>query len=158
MKHIILEGKMSSGKSSTIKAVAEKLKPSVVYSVGNGCPIDIDSIFNGTYIIKYDGKLILIVAGSPTEQHNTITDIINSAQEFAQKTFNDKIVFALIAKRKIERRVGYKTIIELNALSEEVHREKINYIEETTEENLQANPVFIERINRIYNIIINSLS
>ena len=80
MKYILIIGTKDAGKSTTIDAVCKKLKPTSVERLNSEKVFEKVSntvdILNGTYVIEVDGKIILVVAGAPTEQGITITVLI----------------------------------------------------------------------------------
>jgi hypothetical protein len=118
MKYILIIGRANDGKSTTIDAVCKQLKPTRVEKLDvrrrmieeqdNSVPI-----LNGTYIIEAQGKIILVVAGAPTEQGTTITVLINICIELKLK-----IEFALVCMRSYERSEGFNTRVELKELGQ----------------------------------------
>ncbi len=80
IKSLIIRGSQNSGKSTTIQEVCKRLNPAKVYKLSFEKKTlnesNVDSILNGTYIIKVEGKTVLIIAGAPTEQKKTIKKIL----------------------------------------------------------------------------------
>jgi ABC-type multidrug transport system ATPase subunit len=77
MKSILIIGTADAGKSTTMREVCRRLKPTKVYKLLPDTKIhknsklqdsDVEKIFNNTFIIEVKEKLILVVAGAPTEQ------------------------------------------------------------------------------------------
>jgi hypothetical protein len=129
MKYILIVGAKENGKSTTIENVCKKLKPSKVWELDKEAQMFVEValstvIINGTYILEVNGSIILVVAGSPTEQEITITIIINIA---ISQGFNITIILA--AMRSFERLEGYNTPEELSNFAQEIDRIKINKIE-----------------------------
>lgn len=148
MKYILIIGASRSGKSTTINAVCKKLKADKVWQLNSESQFtEVDKtteIKNGTYIIEVSGKIILVVAGSPTEQEITITIIIKVALKFKAT-----IDFAIVTMRSFEKREGYDTPNELKLLGEKIYQEKIYRIEA----ELENNPIWNKRVNNIIEII-----
>lgn len=145
MKYILLIGAKEKGKSTTIANVCKKLKPSKIWELDKEkhtfIEVEISTmIINGTYVIEVDGKFILVVAGSPTEQIITITILINIA---VSQGF--KISIILAAMRSFERLEGYNTPNELNNFAQEIDRIKIRKIDG----DFMSNPEWQNRIERI---------
>ena len=117
MKSILLKGTKDAGKSTTLREVCKRLKPTKVYKLNTSDGkielSGIDNIFNETYIIEVQGKWIVVVAGAPTEQNRRITIII----EICIKIKTD-ISFLLVSMRSFEKRKGFKTQEELDSKSE----------------------------------------
>lgn len=149
MKYILIIGAKEKGKSTTIANVCKNLKPSKVWEFVKEKQTFVEveistAIINGTYIIEVNGKIILVVAGSPTEQIITITILINLA--IAQ---GFKITIILAAMRSFERLKGYDTPKELSNFAQEIDRIKINKIDG----DYMSTPEWQNRIERIVNKI-----
>lgn len=156
MKHFIIIGAKSSGKSETINAVCKALNPTKVWKVDfNNKRLKewAEDIVNETYIIEVNGKNILVIAGSPTEQHRTITEIY----QFIIETLNIEISFILSAKRVHEKLPGYNTIEELAKISTYVDKVDIERIQGTNEDNITSNPIFQSRVAKIVDTIKRNL-
>lgn len=113
MKYILLKGAMGSGKSTTMDAICRKLKPSVVQRLNAHAQTleDFDTakkMENGTFVLEVSGKIILVAAGSPTEQEYTITLLIDIVIRL-----KGRIDFALVSMRSYETKEGFDTIGEL---------------------------------------------
>lgn len=157
MKHIIIEGNESAGKSETVNAICKKLNPSKIYEIdirnatSRVYPPGQDLI-NGTYVIEVNGKSILVVAGAPKEQVMTISAIIKVVIKL-----NFDISFAIVAKRTYEGVRKYHTIRELDAISTCLGIEHIAFIEGTDESTIRTDPKFLKRVEKLYNIVIQHL-
>lgn len=105
MKYILIIGAKDVGKSNTVDGVCKKLNPTKIQRLDahnktlKDCEIT-ESILNGTYIIEVKGKVILIVAGTPTEQEIRITVIMQICVEL-----NIKIDFAILTMRTFEKSI-----------------------------------------------------
>ncbi|OXA99138.1 hypothetical protein B0A75_11975 [Flavobacterium oncorhynchi] len=80
-------------------------------------------IFNGTYLIEVNGTIILVAAGSPTEQDITITALVQIAINLE---FDIKIL--IVAMRTFEKKENFDTPNELNKLATKIFQEKISKI------------------------------
>jgi energy-coupling factor transporter ATP-binding protein EcfA2 len=149
MNYILIIGTKDAGKSTTIAAICEALKPTSVKSldVQTGILTDdsLENIFNNTFLINVSGKAVLIVAGAPTEQKFRITIII---EVFIKLKI--KIDFALVAMRSSERLEGFDTVNELAKFGECILQERIWKIEE---ENFRQSKEWKNRINRYTDLI-----
>lgn len=154
MKSILIIGASNAGKSTTIREVCKRLKPTKVYRLyadkvtleNSRIELsDIQKIFNDTFIIEVKGKLVLVVAGAPTEQNIKITILI----EICIKIEID-ITFLLVSMRSFEKREGFDTPNELKAKSEIILTEKIYRIDDDKFEN---NIEWNNRIDKIVNTL-----
>ena len=150
MKSILIIGASNAGKSTTIREVCRRLKPSKVYRLYadienlENSRIDlseVDKIFNDTFIVEYQGKFILVVAGATTEQNIQITTLIEICIKI--KIY---ISFLLVSMRSFEKREGFDTPKELKNNSEIVLTEKIYRI---NDENFMNNNEWQKRIDKI---------
>lgn len=153
MKYLLIVGTQSAGKSNTINAVCTQLNPSKVMRLNlvEKICIDVDiseELLNGTYIIEVAGKLILVVAGTPTEQETQITVIIQICVELTLK-----IDLAIVAMRTFERKPGFSTRAELEKLGVSISEEWI----ENLGEHYKETDIWKERINRITKLIKENL-
>ena len=144
MKYVLIVGATENGKSTTINEVCKKLQPTkswVLNSEGIYINIEADiGMFNGTYLIEVNGVIILVAAGSPTEQDITITDLFKLA---IQLGFDVKIL--IVAMRTSERKPSFDTPKELQKLGKEIYCEKIFKIDG----DYKANSDWKDRIDRI---------
>jgi hypothetical protein len=150
---IILEGIRHSGKSTTIQEVCKRLKPSEIHRLclccGNLIAAKVADINNDTFILNVKGKHVLVVAGSPTEQNRTITQIYGICLK------NEiEISFILSAKRPKERS-GYSTANELKKIGTLLFREPVVKI---PDDNFKETDAWKNRVNKIVNIILNKLT
>jgi len=130
VKYILIVGACDAGKSTTANAVCRKLNPNRILQLTpkwgdlvNSNFVQVDNsviIENGTYIIEENGRLILISAGSPTEQNICISMLIEIC-----KKLNLSIEFALVSMRSFEKKKGYDTRNELRKLGELLLEKKI---------------------------------
>ena len=130
MKYIIIIGSSHSGKSTTINAICKELKPNKTFQLIPNWSNIVDSSFkvvdnsskleNGTYLVEVNDKLILVVAGSPTEQSIGISILFEICIKL-----NIRIDFAIVAMRSFEKKGGYDTRNELKKLGELVFETKI---------------------------------
>lgn len=151
MKCILIIGAKDSGKSSTINAICRQLQPSKVWQlVNDNTSFEVisppEEFKNGTYILEVNGKIILVVAGTPTEQGITITGIIDICI-----SINITIDFALVTMRTRERKrtgdgVKYATRQELVAIGVECIAEE--WIENLGANYLQSNE-FKARVDKL---------
>lgn len=150
MKSILIIGASNAGKSTTMREVCKRLKPTKVYRLyANKTNLEqsrielseIDKIFNDTFIIEVQGKLVLVVAGAPTEQNIRITVLIDICIKI-----NIDISFLLVSKRLREIKVGFDTLNELQDRSKIVLTEKINRI---NDEQFETNIEWNRRIDKV---------
>lgn len=139
IKYILIVGSGSSGKSTTMQAVAASLHPEKIYglqanlenhALSKLVEIPITHIFNGTYILKVGGKNVIIVAGSPTEQGVMITVIIEIII-----SMKIEIDILLLSKRTFEKKVNangdrFDTRNELSKIGISIYEEQIHSIED----------------------------
>ena len=158
MKSILVIGASSAGKSSTMSGVCKKLNPSKVYHLkinredhykSELIEAHVDEVYNNTYVIEVNGKLILVCAGAPTEQNFTITIIIDVCIKIGID-----ISFAIVSMRSFERKNGFDTLSELGRkstilLSERIYRIADNDYKETAE--------WKNRIDKIVKIILENI-
>ncbi|MCW3121925.1 MAG: hypothetical protein JWQ38_1417 [Flavipsychrobacter sp.] len=151
MKYILIVGTKDAGKSTTIDAICKKLNPTAIKrlnypdrkrfeDVNNTIIID-----NGTYLIEVNGKMILIVAGAPTEQGITITVLFELCFKF-----QIKIDYAIVAMRSFEKRDGHDTRNELMQFGECLLDERIWQI---YGENFKESIEWKARINKMVELI-----
>lgn len=154
MKSILIIGASDAGKSTTMREVCKRLKPTKVFSLhinkedykkSELKESKVESIFNDTFIIEYNNKFILVVAGAPTEQRIKLTILIEICIEL-----KIEISFMLISKRVYERLEGYNTVNEIKKkseiiLTEKIYRIKDSDFDKTTEWN--------NRIDKIVTLI-----
>ena len=150
MKYILIRGSKDSGKSTTFDAVCKQLNPNkiLVLRRNNGTENaffeEVNTsiiVYNETYIIEVGHKLILIMAGSPTEQYITITIVIEICIRL-----KIKIDFVLIAMRSFEKIVGFNTTKELEILGEAVLIENIYRIDDSEFKKTKIWKLRIEQI------------
>lgn len=158
MKSILVIGASSAGKSSTMSGVCKKLNPSKVYHLkinredhykSELIEANVDEVYNNTYVIEVNGKLILVCAGAPTEQNFTITIIIDVCIKIGID-----VSFAIVSMRSFERKEGFDTLVELGRkstilLSERIYRIADNDYKETAE--------WKNRIDKIVKIILENI-
>jgi len=153
IKSIILKGPKNSGKSSTVKALCDNLKPAKVYSLDLQTKVlelsSVDKINNDTFIIEIDGKNLLIIAGAPTEQECTVTEIFNTCSEL-----EIKLSFAIISMRQFEKKEGFKTEDETKVFSKIILTEDIKYLGET----FKSTPEWKDRIEKLKKLVQINLS
>lgn len=149
MKSILIIGASNAGKSTTMREVCKRLKPTKVYRLyADKTNLEqskielsnIDEIFNDTFVIEVKEKLVLVVAGAPTEQNIKITILI----EICIKIKID-ISFLLVSMRSFEKREGFDTPNELKAKSEIILTEKIYRIDD---EKFESNIEWNKRIDK----------
>jgi ABC-type cobalamin/Fe3+-siderophores transport system ATPase subunit len=113
---VIANGCMNRGKSTTIREVCRKLKPTKVCRLDIGkkvlCKDSVEDIKNGTYLIEVNEKNILVIAGAPTEQGKTVTQLFEYFVELGKP-----VVFILSAMRFYERLPGFDTVNQLKEIS-----------------------------------------
>lgn len=148
MKYVLIIGAKDNGKSTTINEVCKRLKPSKVWQLNSkGIFIEVKvtvGMFNGTYLIEVDGKIILVAAGCPTEQDITISVLVKIAITLQ---FDVKIL--IVAMRTSERKKGFDTPKELEKLGQKIHEEKISLISGDYKNDSNWN----NRVDKIVNII-----
>lgn len=156
---IVIENAKNSGKSTTIREVCKRLNPSEIYLLNlkerKLVPLDTIDIFenhrklghrfNTTLVIKVANKYLLIVAGSPTEQGKTITELFTICNDLKE------ISFILAAKRSYERKKEYETKEELRKLSTLI---KVISFKRIKEVNFMKMPEWNDRIENIVKMII----
>lgn len=165
MKSILIVGTKDGGKSTTITEVCKMLNPTKVYKLNTKEKklenAQIEHIYNETFIIEFNGKLILVVAGAPTEQGITLKVLIEICIEIGVK-----ISFLLVSKRKIERKKDsatkkvFKTEKDLNDFSELIHTEKINrvpLVDEKDPNSFKQDVNWQTRITKIHELIISNI-
>ncbi|NTS39785.1 hypothetical protein HRG84_02615 [Flavisolibacter sp. BT320] len=134
MNSILIIGASNAGKSSTMSAVCKRLKPTKVFRLITDInnyknskleEAEVGSIFNNTFIIEVQGKLILVCAGAPTEQGITILILIEICIKI-----KIEISFLLVSMRSFEKKVGFDTPKQLASKSNIVLTKRISRIEE----------------------------
>ena len=149
MKSILIIGASNAGKSTTAQEVCKQLNPTKVYSLniseGKLKDAELKNIFNNTFIIEVNGKLILVVAGATTEQGFKITVIIDICIKLKLD-----ISFALVSMRSFEKTKGFDTRNQLASISEILLVEKIYKIDN---ENFKNTNEWKSRIEKIVNLI-----
>jgi hypothetical protein len=152
MRYILLKGASHAGKSNTVNAVSKLLRPSSIRRLGSNRQFKVTSIdeeiLNGTYIIQFANKCILIVAGAPTEQGITISVLITICMEQ-----NIQIDFVLAVMRSYERSDGFDTSEELRQLGDCILEEVIYKI---PGENYKESDGWRARVQRLADLIINN--
>lgn len=154
MKHILIRGQANSGKSTTIREICELLKPDNIWQVDIWADVpkklatSTANIQNGTYLIEVNGKFILIIAGSPTEQLMKVSEIIGLCQQLAN------IEIVIVAMRSFERRKGHNTPEELKKLGILIYDE---LIEEIKGDDFQTTPEWKNRINQLIKLVKDNL-
>jgi len=155
MYSIIIRGNQQSGKSTTIREVCRLLKSKKVSIIDlwakiikpNG--VLIDEIYNGTYILEYEGKIILVIAGAPTEQEKTVTQIIEICIEL-----KISIDFIISAMRSKEMKLSFDTINEIKRISTLLQIFKIKKIEG---DDYQESIEWKDRISNILKVVNDNL-
>ena len=149
MKYVLIIGKSSEGKSTAIDEVCRQLTPSVAWHLNSKKSFErlgpSHSFFVGTYLLEVDEKKILIVAGAPTEQNVTITEIIKISLEFVVM-----IDFAVVAMRTREIKEGFQTASELENFGECLLTE---WIEKVDGVDFKNNPKWQSRIKKILDLL-----
>lgn len=154
MKSILIIGTADAGKSTTMREVCRRLKPSKVYKLLPDIKVhknsklensDVEEIFNNTFIIEVKGKLILVVAGAPTEQRIRLKILIEICIEI-----EIEISFFLVSKRLTERIPGFETVNELSEKSEILLSQRIYRI---GDEDFMNDKSWNERIDKIVALI-----
>lgn len=158
MKSILIIGASNAGKSETAKEVCLKLKPTKVYKLTAIAEnpqeskleiSNVESIFNNTFVIEVKSKLILVVAGSPTEQGIQISILIKICI-----AISIDISFALVFMRSFERLEGFDTRKELSEISDIIYSEKIYRI---NDDDFKNTIEWQERTNKITKLIDQNL-
>lgn len=158
MKSILIIGASNAGKSTTMREVCRRLNPEKVYwlNIDKGNlehskinESNVDAIFNNTFIIKVQGKFILVIAGSSTEQKIKITGLIDICIQI-----KINISFALVSMRSFEKTNGFDTPTELGELSDILLMEKIYKIDA---DEYEKNSEWNNRIDRIVAILKNNI-
>ena len=163
MKSILITGAKDSGKSTTIQEICENLNPSKIYKLNiDNSQIEnnqiersflsegkLDNIFNDTFVIEVQGKLILVLSGCPTEQGIKLT-IIFECCIFLKLD----IKFSIVAKRLFEKKENYNTEEELKNKSEIIYKETISKIKSI---DYKINPMWDLRIKNMVSLIENNL-
>lgn len=152
IKSILIVGASDAGKSTTAQEVCRQLKPNKVYSLNiveqKLNEAKIENIFNNTFVIEVNGKLILVVAGATTEQGFKITLIIDICIKLKLD-----ISFALVSMRSFERMEGFKTKEQLSAITELLLSVKINKIDG----DFRNSEEWTNRIDKIVKLIKSNL-
>ena len=161
MKYVLIRGAKDDGKSTTIDSVCKQLKPSRIQRLNiNEENLEIVDntidIQNGTFIIEVNGKIILVVAGTPTEQKITITVIIEIVIKL-----KIKIDYAIVAIRSFEKKDGFDTGNELAKYGDCILEERIYRIDDDKnhdDENwFKDTEVWNKRIFKIVSCLYNEL-
>ncbi|WP_284464586.1 hypothetical protein [Chryseobacterium sp.] len=149
MKSILIIGASNAGKSTTAQEVCKQLKPTKVFrlviSEKKLIDAEIENIFNNTFVIEVNGKLILIVAGATTEQGFKIKVIIDVCIDLKLD-----ISFALVSMRSFERKKGFDTKNQLSSISEVLLEERIYKI---NEDDFRNSKEWKNRIKKIVSLI-----
>ncbi len=152
MKSILIIGTKDGGKSTTIREVCKMLNPSKVYKLNTTEkkiePANVNSIYNNTFIIEVNGKFILVVAGAPTEQEVTLSNLIKICIDISIK-----ISFLLVSKRTTERKEGYNTVEDINDLSELIHTERIYPVPLIDKNDIESFKQDLNWKNRVSSIV-----
>ena len=115
MKYILVRGASHEGKSHTMDGVRKALNPSRIQRLNTTTKTleDFDmskEMHNGSFVLEVNGKIILISAGSPTEQSIQITGLIELVI-----LLKGEIDFAIVSMRSYEKKSGFDTPAELAA-------------------------------------------
>lgn len=154
MKAIIIRGASNSGKSTTIREVCKRLKPTKIHqlqvdkdNLKNSQLIieKVNNIFNNTFIIEVKGKYVLVVAGANTEQNIKISILIKVCVEI-----KIDISFFLVSIRSFEKKEDFNTLDELKKVSEIIKHQKIQKI---TGDDFDKSDEWNNRINQIVETI-----
>ena len=154
MKSILIIGKADAGKSTTMREVCKRLKPTEVFKLNTDTEFfknsklekaEIQDIFNDTFIIKVKGKLILVVVGAPTEQRIKLTILIEICIEI-----EIELSFLLVSKRSVERIKGFDTVTEISTKSNLILSQKIYRI---ADENYKDTQEWNKRIDSIVKLV-----
>lgn len=149
MNYLLVVGTKDAGKSTTIYEVCKVLNPAKVWRVNLWdkvlVPASLDNIYNDTFLIEINGKMVLAVAGAPTEQDVKITVIIAVLIEL-----EITIDFAVVAMRSYERKEGFDTREELTKFGNCILDEQIWQIEGT---GFKRTKEWQERISRYVKLI-----
>jgi len=155
MYSIVVKGNQQSGKSTTIREVCRLLTPSKIRELKikerqiGVDEIPNDRIFNGTYLLEVNGKSILVIAGAPTEQDKTVTQIVDICIEL-----KIPIDFIISAMRSKEMKSSFDTIHELKKMSSLLQIFKIVKIDG---EDFQASDEWNKRISDILKVVNENL-
>ncbi|ATA94190.1 hypothetical protein [Capnocytophaga canimorsus] len=154
-KAIIIRGKQSAGKSTTIREVCKRLNPQKIYILNTNEKKleqeEIEKICNNIYLISVKDKWILVFAGSPTELEISISFAIEVCIEL-----EIDISFILVSRRYSERKENFNTYKELEDKEYEIiDTILINKIEQ---ENFEETEEWEERIEKIINTIKQNLN
>ncbi|WP_237275667.1 hypothetical protein [Tenacibaculum ovolyticum] len=159
MKSILIIGTKDGGKSTTITEICKRLKPSEVYKLDTSekklVKANVTNIFNNTFIIKVNGKYILVVAGAPTEQNIMLKILIQITIEL-----NIKISFLIVAKRTSERKKGFNTNEDIDVFTTLIHTERLDRISLKDQNDLTSfkqNKDWIDRINKLEKLVIENI-
>ncbi|MBS1526373.1 MAG: hypothetical protein JST19_12035, partial [Bacteroidetes bacterium] len=125
MKYILIIGRANDGKSSTMREVCRRLAPTQIWQFRHADRTfqivdNTHDIVNGSYLTEVAAKIILVVAGAPTEQRISITALLKICIEL-----NIKIELALVSMRSFEKTEGYDTKNELRKVGECLLEERI---------------------------------
>lgn len=149
MKSILIIGASNAGKSTTAQEVCKQLQPTKVFRLNISeeklIEAEIKNIFNNTFIIEVNGKLILVVAGATTEQGFKITAIIDVCLRLKLN-----ISFAIVSMRSFERTKGFNTKNQLSSISEILLEERIYKI---NAEDFRNSKEWKSRIEKIISLI-----
>ena len=156
MKYILIRGARNSGKSTTIREICECLQPDkdniwqvdIWADAPKKLATSIANIQNGTYLIEVNGKFILIIAVSPTEQLMKVSEIIELSQQLAN------IEIVIVAMRSFETREGHDTPEELKKLGTLIYDELIKRIEG---DDFQTTLEWKNRINQLIKLVKDNL-
>lgn len=159
MKSILIIGTKGGGKSTTITEVCKMLNPTKVFKLNTVEKIlenaQIEHIYNETFIIEVNGKLVLVVAGAPPEQGKPLKDLIEICLEI-----NIKISFLLVSKRTSERKEGFNTIKDLNDFSELIYTERINrvpLVDKKDPNSFKQDLNWKNRITKIHGLVLSNI-
>lgn len=154
MTAIILTGKMSSGKSTTILELCQEINPSKIWQLdldmNRLIQSSIQAIFNNAFVIEKNNKFILVLAGCPTEMDKSFTQIYEICMEL-----NLTITFVISAKRTREIKEGFSTKKEIEKFGFVIYEEKINRINSS---NFKESKDWQSRIERLLSIVLQKLN
>lgn len=152
MKYVLIIGASENGKSTTINEVCKKLKPTRSWELNSdGLFVEVKAnigMFNGTYLIEVNESIILVAAGSPTEQDITITVLVDIAIKLK---FDIKIL--IVAMRSFEKKEGFDTPNELKKIGENIYQEKIYKIAGDYKNTAEWN----DRVKKIVSVLIKNI-
>jgi len=155
MYSIIIKGKKQSGKSTTIREVCRSLKPTKVRNLNfnqrriEDADVPIGNISNGTYLLEVKGRIVLVIAGAPTEQQIRVTEIYEICVEL-----QISISFIISAMRFFETKPTFHTIQEIEQISTLLHIFNINRIER---KDFEESTELLNRISEIRNMLTEKL-